>query len=707
MAYGRVMMIGVGGAGKTSLRHALMNEPLPLLAFSTLLANALSVKYHFARAGGHYWMKMDEHDEVNELATLLQRVFEVKSNPQAPSSLASFVSQAEDASAVEQFLPSSFGLHASETEDSTSANDLVEELLKRIKRQLGDQSGSPGESEVLLHLWDSGGQVVFMNILPAFLTSRTLFMLVFDASKDLDQKLTVSTICRGEVVHSEPYHLSSIELLLQWMAVIHSHLTLRRPDGTVGAYPRVLLVGTRKDQLQYQKIPKIHHYLHSRYKDKYYSDILTPTALHIVDNTTAGQGANEDPAFKEIRQCVHEFTTKNLAVKTPLTWVLFRKVMQSICKDDNKPVVSYGEAAAIAKACYISPKAVPSVLNFYHELGVFLYYANVRSLQKWVVADPQWLVSEFAKLLCPHGMEDRGMERLWDLFRTKGILIDQLYKSVWSDTLMEPQAMVDLLVHFLLAAPVKTSDEHPYKCSKEYFVPCMLDAPTPNKADPDLHGTVYKAETLHLIFDTHYVPPGFFVRLVTSLVNNPNCKILFNLINRYKIVFAYGEVDKVQVNECTESIEIHLSRTLKGTHADSFPHICRELFRLLLASVREVKMWLPSVKVSTAFKCTHCKKNIRDILTFKKHVCHFVAFTATTSTTSSLICQKGVQYMPTKEQQYWLNPSTTKLVSTYYYIPHVIIAMNYNCVYSGCREQQMLVIQPNTFPLSQCKLLIT
>ena len=43
VTYGRVMMIGAGGAGKTSLRHGLMKKPLPEMAFSTLLANSLSV----------------------------------------------------------------------------------------------------------------------------------------------------------------------------------------------------------------------------------------------------------------------------------------------------------------------------------------------------------------------------------------------------------------------------------------------------------------------------------------------------------------------------------------------------------------------------------------------------------------------------------------------------------------------------------------
>ena len=38
---------------------------------------------------------------------------------------------------------------------------------------------------MLLHLWDCGGQPVFLDVLPAFLSSRTMFVLVFNASKGL------------------------------------------------------------------------------------------------------------------------------------------------------------------------------------------------------------------------------------------------------------------------------------------------------------------------------------------------------------------------------------------------------------------------------------------------------------------------------------------------------------------------------------------
>ena len=660
VVYGRLMMIGAGGAGKTSLLHALMNEPLPNHASSTLLANACTVKRHFANAGdqaGQNWVEVGEDDEVNELATYLQRILKLQSS--TPASSSPLASLLQDVPAFsDQSHPSAGEVHVSEAK----SRKVVEKILLAIKQRSRGRSES-SSAEVLLHIWDSGGQVVFMNILPAFLTSRTLYTLVFDASKDLDEKLTVVTHRGGQIVNTEPYHLSSIELLLQWMASIHSHLARQNPDGKLEPYPRVLLVGTRRDKLsvdrddQFPSEKSVRNNLASLYKGKYHSEILLwPLPLYIVDNTTAGRGINEDPSFKEIRQRVHEFTSDNLAVKTPLTWVLFRKVMQSICKDDQ-PVVSYKEAAAIAKACYIPSEAFPSVLNFYHELGVFLYYTKIPRLKDWVFTNPQWLISQFAKLLCPQGLEDQGRPEVWKEFRKYGILVDELYEDVLSGHLMDPQGLVDLLEKFLLAAPLETSrfsDRFPFKVEKVYFVPCMLSAPiekatesdTAHEREEKLHtrDAFMRAEPLHLVFNTNYVPPGFFVRLVTSLAKSQRCKILFDLSDRCSVVYAYDEVNEFEVKEGTNSIVIHAIRCIQGRRVPLFTLACQAIMQLLISSIREVSEWFRYVKVNTAFRCTTCKQQ-------GQHN-HFVVFT---SSDLYLRCQiRHIVSSPTTEQQHWM-----------------------------------------------------
>ena len=654
MTYGRVMMIGAGGAGKTSLRHGLMKNLLPKMASSTLLANALSVKCQWAGACGQRWVEIDDNDEINELATLLSRLIKSKS----------FLQSVESASAIKKFQP--FTQHQSGAPESASSSsrdhsDIVEEIRKKVfarVRQAILQAilHHQPHSEVLLNVWDSGGQVVFMNILPAFLTKRTLFMLVFDASKNLETKLQFEAIRDGEIVHTEDYHLNTTELLLQWMASIDAHLSLRKAGATVDPYPRVMLIGTHLDQLVSKGcnptvVTKvILDSLHSQYKDKTYADLLMPSPGYIVDNTTAGQD-KEDPAFQTIRECVRAFATTNFTVPTPITWVLFRKVMQTISQS-NKPVMKISEVIAVAEACSIPTRAVPSVLNFYHELGVFLYYFKIPSLQEVVIATPQWLVNHIANLLTPRGLEDHGRERHWILLRDKGILTETLYTEILQDRVVNPQAVVDLLEHFLLAVPIKTTNEHPYDVGKEYFVPCMLDAPSesiPHHSPSHLSTDAHTAEPMYLIFNTHYVPPGFYVRLLASIAKHEGYEIVFEQTNRYAVTFDYQEVYEISVREHTDSIEVQVTPAAQGgPHVPPFHRVCRVILELMNTSIPEVNIWLPSVSVKTAFICSSCSSDQPK---------HFVIFDQDALTTTTVRCQKKErqQLGQLQSQKYWLN----------------------------------------------------
>ena len=547
--------------------------------------------------------------------------------------------------------------------NSKNHSEVVNEIRKKVftKVKQAKLDHQP-RSEVLLNVWDSGGQVVFMNVLPAFLTKRTLFMLVFDASKNLETKLQVDTIRAGEIVHTEDYHLNTTELLLQWMASIDAHLSLREHGAKVDPYPRVMLIGTHLDKFVSKednpavKTKKVLDSLHSQYKDKTFADLLLPCPGYIVDNTTAGQD-KEDPAFSSIRKSVHEFATANFTVLTPITWVLFRKVMQALSKG-NRPVMRYSEVVAVAEACSIPASAVPSVLNFYHELGVFVYYSNIQTLREVIITSPQWLVNHIAKLLTPQGLEDQGQERRWRLLREKGILTESLYKEVLKNSVLPAQSLVDLLEHFLLTVPIETTHIHPYK-GREYFVPCMLKAPScdePSKADKSSEkAPIYMAKAMHLIFDTQYVPPGFYVRLLASVARNPYCQVLFQQINRFTTTVAYQEVDEIILREYPDSIEVQVTRAAQGgPDVPPFQQTCQDILRMTEESIIKVHEWLPGVSVSTAFVCSTCSPAEQK---------HFVRFNRDTLTTDTVRCQHEKKQVlgQCPLQQYWLKLQEERL----------------------------------------------
>ena len=199
----------------------------------------------------------------------------------------------------------------------------------------------------------------------------------------------------------------------------------------------------------------------------------------------------------------------------------------------------------------------------------------------------------------------------------------------------------------------------------------MLKAPSQTTVlqssnSDDSSAPIDLAKPMHLIFDTHYVPPGFYVRLLATVVRNPHCQVLFQQINRFTVTVAYQEVDEITLREHPESIEIQVSRAAQGgSHAPPFYHVCQDILTMIQASIIEVHEWLPGVSVSTAFVCSACSNRSYNRMHYVLYYLwhnhpevprHFVKFDRDTLSTTTVRCQnEKLQVLgQCQSQQYWL-----------------------------------------------------
>ena len=150
----------------------------------------------------------------------------------------------------------------------------------------------------------------------------------------------------GIVKVEENENVSTIDLLLQWIANIHAHL-VRHNAEVLAEYPRVMVIGTHGDTLNESQKESKRKEFFARCKGKAYMELFHD--FIIVDNTLAKRPGEEgeDPHFAVIRDAITEFTTKKLVVKTNVNWVLFRKVIQGL----GRNVISLKEAHAINWSC--------------------------------------------------------------------------------------------------------------------------------------------------------------------------------------------------------------------------------------------------------------------------------------------------------------------------------------------------------------------
>ena len=699
------MFLGPGGSGKSSLLDGLMNK-LIRLAESTALVDILNIKYHWVEAGDtaeDAWKAVEVEDEVQELASLchmamknkIVRPLSVAAGVTAPIHPAKTDEDVQRAAQIQKDVTKSVVQKAWQVKQMQQQEQQQEQQPQQQQEQRQEQQQeeqqpllthtAPSKApEVMMHVWDCGGQPVFLDILSAFLTSRTMFLLLFDASQPLNNKCQESWRHEGRTYHGKEMNITFLQLMMQWMRLIHASLVVRNEMGTVAKEasqseatqikgtteikqsnslplcPRIMIIGTHGDRVSSMKAQQVLKEIDSSCNERAFQDIVIDKL--IINNTTAGRGKNEDPGYSRIRNVVHEFTC-SLTAPTPLAWVSFRKVVHQATVDS--PVLSYEQVTVLANACGISKSMVPSVLYFYHQLGVFLYYREVESLSTTVIAEPQWLIKQLCKLLMPEWYYPRpqNLATLWKWLEEKGVILQPLYESLWRDCGLKEgaQALVDLLEHFDLAKKISNSSvpkEMQRYNGYKYFVPCMLKARLQEGPDQETEKmteqpqeSVREAATLHLTFNTGYVPPGFFVRLAVQMTKSKKCTPIFKRsIYRDSITFCYGEVDRVKITESKSLVSVHVdfTRVAKRTYSISrFADSCVSFRSELRNMCKEVLRWLPSIELDFAFRCS-CSLDVEE---------HFATIDDRMTRDSRIFCHQDRLYRTDQEHKYWFLPA--------------------------------------------------
>ncbi len=568
VVYCRVMLLGPGGVGKTSLKRGLMGLKIDDKANSTIVAEVHSLTVKKRRGagleelpedplerewvkgglgGGNEWCEVTEEDEINELARLI-----------------AYVVDTEDSDYEEQKVSEDLGV----TKERCKAIQLLadskvlNEAFKRASKMKSDDMPKP-KSSPFYHLWDCGGQPVFQEVLPAFLTPRTMFLLLFNAAKNLNMNIESVQYSQGREIKRGIVNMTTLQLLEGWMSSIHSYLLEKDRSGCLKEYPRIIPVGTRGDELTDEAKMQLKDYLTKSSYDKIFSEVLKQPV--IIDNTSAGKGAREDPVYQLLRNAISNFATRRLAKETPITWVLYRKVLQLITSENSDTnTITFDEATAIGIIINIAPEEIPEVLMFYHDLGVLLYYPEIVGLRDTIILNPKWFVDCLGMVLTLPGVgkEETERQRQWDLFRNTGILVQKLYAAIWRECKgVEPEDMIKLLAKFQLAVKVETELYYGQK-DPQYFVPAVLPY---YKTDPD-HLTRHHIKgpaPLHIRFESGYVTPGFFTRFVTEFAKDPRCKLYFEEgIYHNRVTYRFGDTaaNLVTFTELLNVIEVCVER---------------------------------------------------------------------------------------------------------------------------------------------------
>ena len=545
-----------------------------------------------------------------------------------------------------------------------------EQLIKRGINFSKDKKQAEATSEVVMHIWDCGGQPVFLDIVSAFLTSRTMFLLLFDGSVDLSSMYQEKWHHKGIAITGREQNITHLQLMKQWLQLIHSSLVKESEEASSNQAtaspnvlpnsPRAMLVGTRRDKITSEKATEVVDELNTACGGAEFGDIVVDKL--IVDNTKPGKGKDgEDPKYKQIRNNIHKFA-ESLIIPTPLAWLAFRQVLQKA--DLKHPILSYSEVCIVAKECGIREEVVPSVLHFYHQLGSLLHYANIPSLANTIIVEPQWLINQLRKLLMPEWYLQRPqhLKRLWKMLEEMGILTEEMYQEIWNDCGLVGggQALMDLLEHFDLA---KRIDIYPREMGFKgikYFVPCMVKVrPKGVKIQEATSRPIRQAATLYVSFDTGYTPPGFFIRLIARITNHKGSTPLLNRqVYRDSITFKCNELDRLIISESSQTLNLNYFRVVqrKENHI-LFADSCCSLFNELIQLCKAVcDNWMPSIEVFFKFECVHSDTDSR----------HYIILDTNSHQESPLCCEHDHECTLSRYHKYWLPPSVNHVSNNIY-----------------------------------------
>ena len=510
---------------------------------------------------------------------------------------------------------------------------------------------------------------------------------MFDASKDLKNTWQSVQHKNGQKIPGEEINMTTLDLMLNWMSSIHGHFM--RYD-KVGGYPRICCIGTRGDVLKTEdKRKKVVEQLESYYKDKQYFQLIEKTL--IIDNTTSGEGENEDPNLSVMRNILCQFTCNKLMVKTPVSWILFRKVIQLF--DAN--IIHLDKACDIGVDCKIPRDDVPKTLLFYHDLGVVLFFSHIEGLREKVIIKPKWFVETLGEVFTLDKGDASGeIRQMWDLLHAKGILLEKLYMSIWEECEtagLKPEAIINLLVSLHLAVECTNIKGIPQlffnQHMKKYFLPAVLKSfkndsncftclvtfvkkyfllpilksfkENSSKAPKDYF---LRASPLHITFSTKFIPPGFFTRFVTSFASQLLCQLTFdNGIYRDRVIFTYGEppIDRIILIDLHSAMQIDVLRYDEEDNANlPIDDVCQNLLTVLEVCVNQVysvltvskdffdKSFQP-VSISWEFKyvCKECPE---------KTDRHYLVVNYIKSSNIRVRCEKKPAFRsPTAEEAVW------------------------------------------------------
>ena len=502
--------------------------------------------------------------------------------------------------------------------DSRDHQKVPENVAARVEKLLKENKEFMEGDDMYSVIWDFGGQSVFYDTHPIFLTEKAIYILTCDLSCDPESKAD-TPVKEGrycEEIRDEFCEKTNFDYLDFWMSSIYSLVSNnanRQETSSSETLPVVFLACTHADK-PYTKKGNPSQKIFGALR-KIYGSFLKD--VFIVDNTKSGSN-DECKDVKKLREAVLSVAAKlpQMEEEIPLKWLRYEKVLY-LMRKEGREKISIEDARKIAsEKCGIDgDENFRTVLNFLHDQKVLINFDDSPGLERMVILNPQWLVDVFKEVITFKGFnhKDQSVERLWSEFENNGILERKLVDHVWrrfNDDQDTCKNLIAIMERFNLLC------RWPSEGTKEqYLVPSMLRSPPTDDVLKLLASR--RIPSLFVRFESCRVPPGLFSRLILLfhhwIQDKSKRPKLFNNFALFHI-FPHGAISVILLCHSSSIEIVFLVPDVTRAEEEAFilerylnasRDIHRQL-RLFLEYMRKEFFWLKHMRYETCVSCPVC-----------------------------------------------------------------------------------------------------
>ena len=645
------VIIGIMGAGKTTLICRLLRTKLPKRYSSTGVANKAfrGLVRRIAKMGS---LEMVTNEKilqflaplflaglpVADIVSLAQSFMEEEA-PE-PSS-----SPSEDTHPHTQLPtppPSPLPTAATASPSSASSSSAAASQMPRSQIEKSHaseamvgllQSSSASEEGMvleLLHVVDTGGQPEFMEVMPCLMNNSHIVVLVLNLAQPLDAYPHVTYHEDGRAFkHPVRSVLTNRQLILQAARTMQAKRSTRRG----GQRSKIIVVGSHRDKvwLKSRTIAAVNRELKSILLPMFEEELMVYRShdeiLFPVNSLTPNR--EDERVLEEIRQSISGSGVGE-EIDIPPSFFMFEQDTIRYAKQQGREMVSFDECVEIGNPLKMGREVVRGALNYFHQHNIFLYFPKV--LPELVFTDPQapldfvnTIVAFSYKVLAGvfPGLPAEYAISLKNAIITEEMLQHKSLSSLFIPNLYQTQHAIELFTHLCVIAPLsdgksqsegqqsRDADQPTPKASTtsnlRYLMPSLLkDVPDIRRFLPQSSVAVFVVR-----FSDDVVPNGTFGGSIARLLSahgwevcpkedgTPQCLA-------HNIVSLHDPTMPAQISyaNTTRHFELHVSCLDSEEYASIFPRIRNTIFSAIRHTFSVMRF--EDVTIQDAFLCQFC-----------------------------------------------------------------------------------------------------